>query len=124
MDDFSTFRSSFNKCLHNLVLVLQRCEDTNLVFNWEKSHFMVQEAIVLGHKVSQKGIKMDKAKVEIIDKLPLPTFIKAMRSFLGHVGFYRRFIKDFYKIVKPLSMLLVKNTRLTSLMIVCRHLLY
>ena len=57
MDDFSVFGTSIDHCLHNLALVLQRCEDTNLVLNWEKCHFMVQEGIVLGHRVSSKGIE-------------------------------------------------------------------
>ena len=70
---------------------------------------MVQEGIVLSHKISQKGIEVDKAKVEIIEKLPPPISIKAIKSFLGHVGFYKRFIKDFSKIAKPLSMLLIKD---------------
>ncbi|XP_020963908.1 uncharacterized protein LOC110265313 [Arachis ipaensis] len=68
---------------------------------------MVPEGIVLGHKVSSKGIEVDRAKIEIIEKLPIPINVKAMRSFLGHVGFYRRFIKNFSKIAKPLSNLLV-----------------
>ncbi|XP_031270500.1 uncharacterized protein LOC116128868 [Pistacia vera] len=84
MDDFSVFGSSFDACLNNLALVLQRCEDTNLVLNWEKCHFMVQEGIVLGHKIYQKGIEVDRAKVEVIEKLPPPTSVKAVRSFLGH----------------------------------------
>ena len=70
MDDFSIFGSSFDKCLANLKKVLQKCEETNLVLNWEKCHFMVSEAIVLGHKISANGIEVDKAKVEIIEKLP------------------------------------------------------
>ena len=84
-DDFSIFGSSFDNCLHNLSLVLQRCEDTNLVFNWEKYHFMVQEGIVLGHKIFHKGNEVDKARVEITEKLPLPTSFKAIGSFVGHV---------------------------------------
>ncbi|KAL5577624.1 hypothetical protein UlMin_019323 [Ulmus minor] len=76
MDDFSVFGSSFDNCLANLALVLQRCVDTNLVLNWEKCHFMVREGIV----------------------------------FLGYAGFYRRFIKDFSKITKPLCELLVKDS--------------
>ena len=52
--------------------VLKRCEMTNLVLNWEKCHFMMQEGKILGHKVSKKGIEVDKAKIEIIDKLPPP----------------------------------------------------
>ncbi|XP_075473922.1 uncharacterized protein LOC142504974 [Primulina tabacum] len=93
----------------NLNLVLVRCEESNLVLNWEKCHFMVQEGIVLGHKVSENGIEVDKAKVEVIKNLPPPSSIKGVRSFLGHAGFYRRFIKDFSKIAKPLSSLLMKD---------------
>ena len=70
---------------------------------------MVQEGIVLGHKVSKRGIEVDKAKIEVKEKLPPPTSIKGIRSFLGHVGFYRRFIKDFSKITKPLCNLLNKD---------------
>jgi len=60
----------------------------NLVLNKEKCHFMVQEGVILGHVVSNKGIEVDKTKVEVIEKLPSPTFIKGVRSFLGHVSFY------------------------------------
>ncbi|GKV38977.1 hypothetical protein SLEP1_g46823 [Rubroshorea leprosula] len=110
MDDFSVFGSSFDGCLHNLSRVLKRCEETNLVLNWEKCHFLVREGIVLGDKVSSKGIEVDRAKVEIIEKLAPPKSIKEIRGFLGHAGFYRRFIKDFSKIAKPLTNLLVKET--------------
>nr|GFA38492.1 reverse transcriptase domain-containing protein [Tanacetum cinerariifolium] len=65
------------------------CEDTKLALNWEKSHFMVKECIVLGHKISKKGIEVDKAKIEVISKLPHPTTVKGIQSFLGHAGFYR-----------------------------------
>ncbi|GJT88919.1 reverse transcriptase domain-containing protein [Tanacetum coccineum] len=64
--------------------MLQRCEDTNLCLNWEKSHFMVKEGIVLGHKISKKWIEVDKSKVDVIAKLPHPTTVKGVRSFLGH----------------------------------------
>jgi 7-keto-8-aminopelargonate synthetase-like enzyme len=73
MDDFSVFGSSFDTCLHNLSLVLQRCKETDLILSWEKSHFMVQEGIVLGHIVSKRGIEVDRAKVELIENLPPPT---------------------------------------------------
>ncbi|PIN12195.1 DNA-directed DNA polymerase [Handroanthus impetiginosus] len=109
MDNFSVYENSFDECLNNLSGVLKRCEDTNLVLNWKKCHFMVQEGIVLGHKVSNKGIEVDKAKLKTIEKLPLPTSVKGVRNFLGHVGFYRRFIKDFSKISKPLCNLLEKD---------------
>jgi hypothetical protein len=110
MDVFSVFGSSFDNCLHNLSLVLKRCKETNLILSWEKSHFMVQEGIVLGHIVSRKGIKVDRAKVELIENLPPSTSVKQIRSFLGHAGFYRRFIKDFSKISRPLCSLLTKDT--------------
>ena len=109
MDDFSVFDSSFDCCLANLEQVLQRCKETNLVLNWEKCHFMVQEGIVLGHKIFVKGIKVDKAKIDVIKKLPSLVNVKGVRSFLGHARFYRRFIKDFLKIAKPLSNLIVKE---------------
>nr|GEY90993.1 reverse transcriptase domain-containing protein [Tanacetum cinerariifolium] len=86
------------------------CEDTNQCLNWEKSHFMVKEGIVLGHKISKKGIEVEKAKVDVISKLPRPITVKGIRSFLGHAGFYRRFIKDFSKIVRPVTRLLEKDT--------------
>nr|GEX00066.1 reverse transcriptase domain-containing protein [Tanacetum cinerariifolium] len=90
--------------------MLKRCEDTNLCLNWEKSHFMVKEGIVLGHKISKEGIEVDKAKVDVITKLPHPTTVKGIRSFLGHARFYRRFIKDFSKIARPMTRLLEKDT--------------
>ena len=89
MDDFFVYGSSFDDCLSNLDRVLQRCGDTSLVLNWEKCYFMVNEGIVLGHKISQRGIEVDKAKVDAIEKMSCPKDIKGIRSFLGHAGFYR-----------------------------------
>ncbi|GKA96874.1 reverse transcriptase domain-containing protein [Tanacetum coccineum] len=91
--------------------MLQRCKDAHLVLNWEKCHFMVKEGIVLGHKVSSAGLEVDKAKIDVISKLPPPTNIKGIKSFLGHASFYRRFIKDFSKIARPLTKLLEKDTQ-------------
>ncbi|ERM97516.1 hypothetical protein AMTR_s04594p00003050, partial [Amborella trichopoda] len=82
---------------------------SNLVLNWEKCHFMVTEGIVLGHKISKEGIEVDRAKVSTIENLPPPISVKGVRSFLGHAGFYRRFIKDFSKVAKPLSNLLASG---------------
>ncbi|GJU57154.1 reverse transcriptase domain-containing protein [Tanacetum coccineum] len=90
MDDFLVFGNSFNYCLANLDRMLARCEETNLVPNWKKCHFMVKEDIVLGHKISRAGIEVDWAKIDVIAKLPYPTNVKGDRSFLGHPGFYRR----------------------------------
>ena len=105
MDDFSVLRKYFHNCLENLRHALIRCEETNLVLNWEKCHFMVKEGIVLGHRISARGIEVDKAKIETIEKLPPLSSVKGVRSFLGH----KRFIKDFSKIAKPLSNLLVQG---------------
>ncbi|RVW70093.1 Transposon Ty3-I Gag-Pol polyprotein [Vitis vinifera] len=111
MDDITVYGSSYEECLLHLEAVLQRCIEKDLVLNWEKCHFMVQQGIVLGHIISKNGIEVDKAKVELIVKLPPPTNVKGIRQFLGHAGFYRRFIKDFSKISKPLCELLVKDAK-------------
>nr|GEY42085.1 reverse transcriptase domain-containing protein [Tanacetum cinerariifolium] len=76
MDDFSVFKNYFQSCLSHLGKMLKRCEETNLYLNWEKSHFMVKEGIVLGHKIFKEGIEVEKAKVEVITKLPHPTTVK------------------------------------------------
>ena len=109
MDDFSFFGDSYEGCLENLRKVLERCQEKNLVLNWEKCHFMVTQGIVLGHIVSKKGIEVDKAKVELISNLPAPMCVRDIRSFLGHAGFYRRFIKYFSAIARPLCNLLAKD---------------
>ena len=109
MDDFSIFGDSYEGCLENLRRVLERCEEKNLVLNWEKCHLMVTQGIVLGHVVSKEGIEVDKAKVELISNLPNPKCVKDIRSFLGHTGFYRRFIKNFSVIAHPLCSLLAKD---------------
>ncbi|CAH9114515.1 unnamed protein product [Cuscuta epithymum] len=109
MDDFSVYGDTFGECLENLKKVLVRCREVNLVLNWEKCHFMVSEGVVLGHKISSRGIEVDPAKVDVISKLPPPTSVRAIRSFLGHAGFYRRFIQDFSKIARPMTKLLEKD---------------
>nr|GEY17957.1 reverse transcriptase domain-containing protein [Tanacetum cinerariifolium] len=88
MDDFLVFGNSFQTCLSHLEKMLKRCEDTNLCLNWEKSHFMVKEGIVLGHKISKNGIEVDKAKVDVIAKLPHPTTIKVPYGFADFVNYH------------------------------------
>ena len=109
MDNFSVFGDSYEGCLENLRRVLERCKEKNLVLNWEKCHFMMTQGIVLGHIVSREGIEVDKAKVELISNLPTPKCLKDIRSFLGHAVFYRRFIRDFSVIARPLCNLLAKD---------------
>jgi hypothetical protein len=91
------------------IKVLKRCQMADLVLKWEKCHFMVQEGIVLEHKILEKGIEVDKAKIEVIDQLLPPTNVKGFHSFLRHVGFYRRFIQNFSQIARPLMHLLAKD---------------
>ena len=111
MDDFSVYRSSFGKCLENLETVLQRCQDKNLTLNWEKCNFMVTEGIVLWHKIFAAGLEVDQVKVSIIKTLLPPTTVKGIRSFLGYAGFYRRFIRGFSKISRPLCRLLKNDAK-------------
>nr|GEW63979.1 hypothetical protein [Tanacetum cinerariifolium] len=101
MDDFTVFGNSFQSCLSYLEKMLKRCEDTNLCLNWEKSHFMIKEGIVIGHKSSKEEIGVDKAKVDVITKLPHPITVKGIRSFLGHAGFYRRKLTEAPILIAP-----------------------
>ncbi|RVW21815.1 Retrovirus-related Pol polyprotein from transposon 17.6 [Vitis vinifera] len=91
MDDITIYGGTFEECLVNLEAVLNRCIEKDLVLNWEKCHFMVHQGIVLGHIISEKGIEVDKAKVELIVKLPSPTTVKGVRQFLGHAGCQKSF---------------------------------
>ena len=108
MDNFTVYGDSFHICLTNLSLILTRCSERNLLINWEKCHFMVRKGIVLGHIISKEGMQVDRAKVAVIEQLPTPKTVRDIRSFLGHAGFYRRFIKDFSDISKPLCHYLQK----------------
>ena len=111
VDDFTIYGSSFEQCLQNLGTLLHRGQERNLALNWEKCHFMVTEGIVLGHIISSIWLEVDQAKVSIIKTLLPPTTVKGITSFLGHAGFYRRFIRDFSKIAKPLCSLLEKDAK-------------
>ncbi|GJX20113.1 reverse transcriptase domain-containing protein [Tanacetum coccineum] len=91
--------------------MLKRCEDTKLALNWEKSHFMVKEGIVLGHKISRKGIEVDKAKVDVISKLLIRSTVqREFASFSDIAGFYRRLSKNLFQNLPTMTHLLEKNT--------------
>ena len=111
MDDITVYGGDYEERLTNLEAIPQRCIEKNLVLNWEKCHSMVNQGIVLGHIIFSRGIEVDKAKIEPISKLPSPKNVKTVRQFLSHAGFYRRFIKDFSKIGKPLYKLLEKDAK-------------
>ncbi|BBG96833.1 hypothetical protein Prudu_005760 [Prunus dulcis] len=97
-------------CLLAFAMPLQHSKDeTNLILNWEKCQFMVKQGVVLGHVISNEGIEVDKAKIDIISNMTAPTSVKKVRSFLGHASFYRRFVMDFSKITHPLCNLLAKD---------------
>nr|GEY43342.1 reverse transcriptase domain-containing protein [Tanacetum cinerariifolium] len=96
MDDFSIFWNSFENCLSHLDKMLQRCENTNLSLNWEKSHFMVKEGIVLGHKISRNEIDVDRAKVDVIAKSPHPTTVKAKALPTNDARVVCKFLKSLF----------------------------
>eukprot|EP00253_Pinus_taeda_P004662 PITA_04662 len=109
MDDFTVYGDSFEEALDNLEKVLIRCTETNLSLSHEKCFMMFIEGIVLGHHISGDGFKVDRSKVEVISKLPIPNCQRDVRSFLGFTGYYRRFIENFTKIASPLFKLLTKD---------------
>ena len=108
MDDFTVYRNTF-EALGNLEKVLKICKEANLSLSHEKCFMMFTEGIVLGHHISGDGIKVDKSKVEVISKLSIPNWQKDVRSFLGFIGYYRRFIENFTKIASPLFKFLTKD---------------
>nr|GEW03589.1 reverse transcriptase domain-containing protein [Tanacetum cinerariifolium] len=108
-----TFQRCMMAIFHDMIEKLWKSSWTTSRFlgiHFKLSHFMVIEGIILGHKISKNEIEVDKAKVDVIAKLPHPTTVKGIRSFLGHAGFYRRFIKYFSKIARPMTHLLEKDT--------------
>ncbi|RVW66364.1 Retrovirus-related Pol polyprotein from transposon 17.6 [Vitis vinifera] len=111
MDDITIYGGTFEECLVNLEAVLKRCIEKDLVLNWEKCHFMVRQGIVLGHIISEKGImKLIKQRWNLLPNCH-PQPLKGVRQFLGHAGFYRRFIQDFSKLSRPLCELLAKDAK-------------
>nr|GEZ14922.1 reverse transcriptase domain-containing protein [Tanacetum cinerariifolium] len=99
MDDFLVFGNSFENCLSRLDKMLQRCEDTKLCLNWEQSHFMVKEGIVLGHKISKNRIEVDKAKIDVITKLPHPTTVKGAENLAA--DYLSRLEKPYENVLDP-----------------------
>ena len=108
MDDFTTYGDTFEQAHPNLEKVLKRCQEYNLSLNSENFYFMM-EGVILGHYLSSFGIQVDPTKIVVITNLPTPTKKIDVRSFLRHVEYYRRFIKDFNKLVNPLYNLLKKK---------------
>jgi hypothetical protein len=109
MDDFTSYGVSFDEALQNLEKVLNQCIQSHLSLSTEKCHMMMSEGVVLGHFISSQGIQVDPSKIQFIKDLPIPKTQTYVRSFLGHVGYYRRFIKKNSKMVSPLYVLLMKN---------------
>ena len=100
-DDFSVYGTSFDHFIHNLNIVLQRCEETNLVLNWEKCHFMVNEGIVLNHKISERGIEVDKAKIEAIERMPYPRASKVFIVFSVMLVYIEDLLRTFLRLRDP-----------------------
>jgi hypothetical protein len=109
MDDFTPYGVSFEEALQNLEKVLNRCIQAHLSLSTEKCHMMMSERVVLGHFISSQGIQVDPSKIQVIKDLPIPKTQTDVRIFLGHAGYYRRFINFFSKMASPLFMLLMKN---------------
>jgi len=109
MDDFTHYGNSFEESLTNIEKVLKRCEDMNLSLNHEKWNIIMSEDIVFCHLLSYRGIEVDQSKVKIIKKFPTPQRKIYITSFLGHAGYYRRFIKLFRKPTSPLFTFLFKD---------------
>jgi len=109
MDDFTPYGVTFEDALQNLEKVLKQCIEAHLALSTEKCNMMMNQGIVLGHFISFLGIQVDPAKIQVIQTLPIPKTQTDVRSFLGHAGYYRRFIKNFSKIASPLFVLLTKN---------------
>ena len=102
MDDFTVYDDSLDKCLENLSLVLKRCIETNLVLNYEKCYFMVEQGIVLGHVMSSRGLEVDKAKIDVISSLSYPSYVREVCSILPCrflSMFCQRFLEDYHPCV-------------------------
>jgi len=102
MDDFTVYDDSLDKCLENLSLVLKRCIETNLILNYEKCYFMIEQGIVLGHVMSSRGLEVDKAKIDVISSLSYPSYVREVCSILPCrflSTFCQRFLEDYHPCV-------------------------
>ena len=109
MDDICIFSNDFNSHIDHLLIVFQRLIDANLKLNWSKCKFFQEKIIILGHVIEYNQIQMDKTKIEAIVNMLPPKNVKQLQKALGLFGYYRRYIKDYAQITKPLYELLQKN---------------
>jgi hypothetical protein len=109
MDDFTPYGIDFDQALTNLEKVLKICIQSHLSLSTKKCHMMMSEGVVLRHFISSVGIQVDPTKIKVILDIPTPTTQKEVRSFLGHAGYYRRFMKKISKLSSPLFFLLTKD---------------
>jgi hypothetical protein len=109
MDNFTVYGNTFEEALSNLEKVLIHYQESNLSLSHEKCKMLLTEGIVFGHHLSAEGIKIDPAKIEVIVKFSSLKTQKDVRIFLGHAGYYRRFIEKFTKIANPMFKLLAKD---------------
>ena len=101
----------FEEALKKLEKVLAHCEQTQLSLSTEKCHMMMSEGVVLGHFISINGVQVDPSKIKVIKNIPTPVTQKEVQNFLGHAGYYRRFIEIFSKLASPLFSLLMKDVQ-------------
>ena len=120
MDDFSVFGDSFQEALKNLEKVFLHCQEYHLDLSDKNCILMCKARLVLGHLISDQGIQTDTTKIEIILSFPIPKTQREVRGFLGHAGYYRRFIKNFSRITTLLFQLLAKDSEF-SWSIACRQ---
>lgn len=111
MDDIIIFSTSLQEHISNLTQVFQKLRDSKLKIQLDKSEFLRQNVEFLGHVITPNGIKPNPNKIKAIEKFPIPTTAKEIKSFLGLLGFYRKFIKDFAKITKPFTKCLKKGEK-------------
>lgn len=109
LDDIIIFSTSLEEHLDRIKLVFDRLRESNFKIQLDKSEFLKKNVQYLGHIITQEGVKPNPEKISIIKNFPIPKTQKDIKSFLGLLGYYRRFIRDFAKITKPMTKCLKKN---------------